>query len=568
MAAWLLVTALWAASPALAQDAGQGAARPGPPWCAGGLLSRIEVRNHSLFAPEDIRHHRFAWALGLANWAHVRTRADYLRNELLVDEGDCYDPARVGESVRLIRDLDFIARVEATPRRLADSTWALHVETWDEWTTQVGVDFDVESQLQFKGFYVTEKNLLGRGLRLSFRYRDFRERDDRSLQLSTTRFLGTRANASVGAGTTRTGGFFLQEVSYPFVSEAGRWSLDTRFHFEDREYSYLTGNHAAESHLLFPLQDLDGRVRVARRFGAPGALVVVGAEVNGLDRTVAGPALRVYRGAFDGAAPATDSLAARLAGQDEPLSFVEVGATVGLRRIRFGTGQGLDRVSGVQNVAMGSELLLTLGHSVATWGNPGAYSWGRVDGFAGWAGGPVVANASVQAEGRLRDGAAGSASRWRDLALRGRGVAYLQPGPGTSNTLLAGLRFDLRRNVDLPFQQALGGEEGVRSYREDEVPVGSSLVAYAEHRLNLDWFHPAVDAGFVLFGDLGRGWGSGVPFGIDTGWRAAVGGGLRLGFPAGTGSVTRLELAWPVGGPDAGRAPVFRTYWAPSLTSR
>ena len=83
---------------------------------------------------------------------------------------------------------------------------------------------------------------MGRGLRLSFRYRDFRERNDRFLTLTTGRFLGTRANAAISAGTTRTGNYLRQELSYPFVSEAGRFSLDTRLQVEDREYSYLTGD--------------------------------------------------------------------------------------------------------------------------------------------------------------------------------------------------------------------------------------------------------------------------------------------------------------------------------------
>lgn len=36
----------------------------------------------------------------------------------------------------------------------------------------------------------------------------------------------------------------------------------------------------------------------------------------------------------------------------------------------------------------------------------------------------------------------------------------------------------------------------------------------------------------------------------------------------GGGSVIHIELAWPVGGPDAGRSPVPRTYGSPALTSR
>lgn len=536
--------------------------------CQYGPVSRVDIRNNSLFAPKDIEGHRFDWALGLANWVHIRTRADFLRKEMLVKEAGCFDPQAVDESVRLIRDLDFIARVEVQRRLLPDSTWSLRVETWDEWTTQLGLDFDIENAFQFKGFFVTEKNLMGRGNRLSFRYRNFRERDDRSLTFSTGRFLGTRTNASVAAGTTRTGGFFRQDLSYPFVSESGRFSLLSHVQFEDREQSYLTGDHSGISHLLLPLADLEGYARLGRRYGVPGALTVVGGEVEWLHRTVSGPARQVVQGDFEGATTAPDSLAALLAPQDDPDSFLRVGATVGLRRLRFATARGLDRVSGTQNVAIGSELLFTAGRALETWGTSAGYTYGRVDGFVSGMGGPFLANTQFRAEGRVLDSATEGMSPWRDLSLRGRGLLYIQPGVTATNTFVAGLRFNLRGNVDQPYQTALGGEEGVRSYREDEVPTSTTLVAFAEHRINLPWLHPVVDIGLTFFGDIGRGWADDVPFGIDTGWRKAIGGGIRVGFPAGSGSVTRIEFAWPVGGPDQGRGPVFRTYWSPALTSR
>ena len=57
-------------------DGGTSAAASAAPEgaCGHGTVGRIRIRNHSLFAPEDIRDHRFQWALGFANWVHVRTR--------------------------------------------------------------------------------------------------------------------------------------------------------------------------------------------------------------------------------------------------------------------------------------------------------------------------------------------------------------------------------------------------------------------------------------------------------------------------------------------------------------
>jgi hypothetical protein len=225
-------------------------------------------------------------------------------------------------------------------------------------------------------------------------------------------------------------------------------------------------------------------------------------------------------------------------------------------------------VSGVQNVALGSELTLTAGRTLATWGSSSTDTYGTLDGFASAASGPLLANTSLRAEGRFLDFRKADASRWRDLRLSGRSLFYFQPRAATAQTFVVGARYNLRANTDQPYQFALGGEQGVRAYREDQVPTGSTLVTFAEERINLPWFHPAVDVGLTAFVDRGRGWANDIPFGQDTGWRTAVGGGIRLGFPAGSGSVTRLEVAWPVGNGAQGRGPVLRTYFSPVETSR
>ena len=556
------------AAVAVAATAGPAPAAAQTEVCQQGRLSQIEIQNNSLFAPEDIGARRFSWALSVANSVHLRTRVDYLRNQMLVDEGGCYDEEALAASVRNIRELSFIARVEAESRQSADSTWVVQLETWDEWSTGAGVYFDVESEFQFQGFYVTETNALGRGLRMSFRYRKFRERNDRSVTLASTRFLGSRARASVAAGATRTGSFFKQEYVYPFVSETGRLSVQSILQYEDREQSYFTGSDEGITNVLFPFTDRRVSFLARRRFGVPGALTLVGGEIEVLRRTVSGPAQQVRREDFEAPATASDSLTALLQPQASPDSYVRLGATLGLRRIRFTSAQGLDLLSGVQNVALGTELTLTVGRTLGTWGTSVADTYGWLDGFAGGRLGPVLANANLRAEGRYLDSSESGVSRWRDMRLSGRGLFYVRPPASTAQVFTTGVRFNVRGNIDQPYQVVLGGEEGVRGYRDDELPTGSTLVGFVEERVTLPWFRPAVDVGLTVFADYGRGWAHDIPFGQDTGWRAAVGGGIRLGFPAGTGSVTHIEVAWPIGGRGGGRGPVLRTYWSPIETNR
>jgi hypothetical protein len=548
--------------------------------CPDGRIAQVQILNNSLFSSQDLQAKKFSWALGLANSAHIRTRADYLRGQMLLAEGGCYDPEALAASERFLRELDFIARVQTEAVRSTDSTWVVRVETWDEWSTSASVYFDVESELQIQGFYVTEINALGRGLRLSFRHRDFRERNDNSLTLASTRFLGSPTQASIAAGATRTGHYFRQEFSHPFPSEASRLSFLTRLQYENRQNAYVTGEEEGITHVLLPLTDRTVNLAYKRRVGVPGHLGMYGLEVNALRREADDSIRQVADREFDRSTPASPVLVSQMAPQNDPDSYVRVGTIFGVRRIAFTRAKGLDLISGVQNVALGTDVTGTLGRTLKTWGTSRTDWYGALDGFVSGQAGPVLGNVLVHAEGRWLDDDSGSdaplaaaalrggiGSRWRDLHATGRVLLYVQPDERALHTFVTGARFSLARNVDQPFQNVLGGEQGVRGYRDDQLPTGSTLVTFAEERVNLPWFHPAVDVGLEAFGDYGRGWANGVPFGMDTGWRATVGGSLRLAFPAGSGSVTHIQVAWPVGPGSAGHGPVLRTYFSPVETN-
>ena len=84
---------------------------------------------------------------------------------------------------------------------------------------------------------MSEQNLLGRGLYAVVSWRRFQERRDLGARLGTTSFLGTRLDASVAGGSTRTGQFFNSVLAYPFVGEEGRVSVDVRALTRDHEQS-------------------------------------------------------------------------------------------------------------------------------------------------------------------------------------------------------------------------------------------------------------------------------------------------------------------------------------------
>jgi hemolysin activation/secretion protein len=108
-----------------------------------------------------------------------------------------------------------------------------------------------------------------------------------------------------------------------------------------------------------------------------------------------------------------------------------------------------------------------------------------------------------------------------------------------------------------PYQLTLGGRSSVRGFREEDFPGAQRMLLTLEDRILIRWPAPdLLDMGLTLFADAGRIWAGDVPYGMDSGWRGTVGFGLRIGFPAGSRRVTRMDLAFPVGG--GGGGPVFR----------
>ena len=531
--------------------------------CASGMIDRVEILSHSIYAPEAIERARFPWAYRLANTLHVSTRPDRIRAEIVVSEGDCLDREALEESERLVRELLFVARARVTTHTEASGARVVLVETWDEWSTRAGLNLSIENELRFEGAFASERNLLGRGLYAVVNWRRFQERRDLGARLGTTAFRGTRVDASLAGGTTRTGRFFNSVFSYPFVGEEGRVSVDVRAISRDHEQAYLTDQSSAYSHVMLPFEDRRLEATLLRRWGEPGSLLLLGGEFRLLRRRASGTPTVAFANDFNDLLPAPDSLAIQLASQASLPSYARVGVRLGVRNLVFHPHAGIDLVSGVQDIATGTEVTLTLGRAFATWDGAALDTYGGAEAFAGLTRGSFTVQTTISAEGRRLDHVAEGSDRLRDLSAAADVRLYLA---AAQHTLAATLRYEGGWRADEVFQLGLGGIDGVRAFVDYEKPVSRLLVLRFEERWNPRPLGPAADVGFTLFGDIGRGWAGTAPFSVDTDWESAVGVGLRLGLPAGTGSNLRVEIARPVG--SVAQGSVFRAYWVSGSTSR
>jgi hypothetical protein len=534
-----------------------------PETCELGRVSRVFVDNRDIFDLDEVRGAPFQWAFSLANRLHVRTRASFLRRELLFSVNDCYDPFLVADSERLLRRHPFIAEVEVYGIQQPDRTWHVIVDTRDDWTTVF------EATPEFRdGFRITraearEDNFLGRGMVLGA---FFRERDAQralGVQFRTPRLFNTRTDAQVRYGETRVGTLLEAELFHPFVGEIGNTAWRQFFLRETDVFSYSTGAPGDGGFVLLPVQDRRVEFTFARRMGKPGNLTMLGLGVSRTElRFDVGPdgIQQVARRAFGDPQPATPEQIEALQPQTLFFEGTRLNLLLGQRNIDFAQRRGLDALRGLHDLEVGSELALTLGRTV---GNVGGdipddiYTRFRL--YAAGTPGEFVVVSSTAFEGRQIFASERYPGGWRDVMAEGDLLVYWQPGAAPRHTFFGRATGAGGWSLLQPFQLTLGGPQGVRGHRDHEFPGAQRLVFSAEDRVYLGWPFPDLfDLGATIFADIGRIWAGDVPFGADSGWRGTIGAGLRFGFPEGSRGVIRVDAAWPVTAGFGPRDVVFR----------
>ena len=211
---------------ASAQEFGDPA---GDTVCDGPVIREIFVDNHAIYPPLPDSGQSANWARRLASWVanrvHRRTRPSLIRDELLFAEDDCFDPFLIEESGRILRALPFIADADVYPVTVSETEVHVVVDTRDKWTLKLDIRPEFDERVRITHASVTEENLLGTGTLFGFYLIELDERRDLGLELRTPRLGGTRADGRIGAGRTRTGRFFHESLTYPFVGEVGHWAF-------------------------------------------------------------------------------------------------------------------------------------------------------------------------------------------------------------------------------------------------------------------------------------------------------------------------------------------------------
>ncbi|MBD0319439.1 MAG: BamA/TamA family outer membrane protein [Gemmatimonadetes bacterium] len=514
------------------------------PECPDGRISQVFVDNRSVFDSEaGKRDSRFAWAFRLANRAHIRTREEVIRRELLFEEGSCYDPALLLDSERILRSTSFIADADVFAVRQPDGTTHVVVETRDEWSTRL--EPQVESgEVGLRGLELLEDNLLGRGQRVSAFIKERQGERVFGASFATRQLFGTHADADLSLSRTPVGFAVQQRLAWPFRGEAGRFAFRQQVEHEENNFEFWVPDaDGRPRRFLFPEERRTFDVGTVFRLGQRGNLTLFGVALAGDWTVYPRDSLTSSQGN-----PITIPLpgGGQVFGLDS-VSSMRLVFLAGQRNVWFERRRSLDAVRGAEDVRLGVEAEVGIGRSLSALSSDDDLA---VDvGFfaAGELPGGVLAGVRLVGEGRRDYAAPVGSFEWRNLFAQADGWAYWRPGPDSRYTWVASALMDGGWRTTVPFQLTLGSRAGLRGYRPHAFMGERRAVATLEHRAYLGWPYPHLfDLGSAAFVDVGKIWQGGDLYGRESPVQASAGVGLRVAFPPGSRRTYRLDIAAPV----------------------
>ncbi len=521
--------------------------------CPNGVVGHVEIENHNVFPRSGHNPFFLRWAFAAADFVHVTTTRSFIRRELLIHKGDCFNPFLVAESQRILNRYNFIDQVRIDTFETAPGVKTIRVQTRDSWSTVVDVNATYDAgHVNLEHVQLLEGNFLGNGITAQVDHHAWRERQDNGFRIFTPRFFGT-TDAELRAGKAKAGSYFFQQFNHGFVGDVSRFAASELVDRGAGFYSYGTGGNGSLTQVLMPMFHDREELAAAIRLGEPTRSWILGMS---LERNIVQPhgsPELVQNNDFGGAQPGQAALPPSFAAQTGARGATRLALHVGARRIRYRDYTGIDALKERDIVKLGFFGGVSIGRSLGI-GVPSDVpdvhdTYGRLYTTLLAPVGRSLAGLMLSAEGGRANGG------WHDLlaqtALYGWGRGWL-PWQTFFFSATAGGGW----KTNIPFQLTLGGRDGVRSLPDDAVPGGQRLLLIAEDRFVFPWPDwSGLGLGATVFIDAGRTWAGDVPFGVNSGWLGSAGFGLRIAEPANSRNVWIPEISFPLG---RGGRPIFR----------
>jgi hypothetical protein len=508
-------------APLLLAAAAAGAPTLGVP--AGTKIVAIKIVRHDVFDLDNPE--TSSWPYRAANALHIISRESFIRSLLLFNVGDPVEPSVLAESARLLRATGFLNPVTISAHKVQGGAEVV-VETRDEWTLEVDLNFGVMGSRTKTGLAVTDKNFLGWGKGVVVDWRNDQERTSVTLGYKDPLFLGSRWRLNADHVEASDGNADDLTLQYPFFAYSTPFAGGIEWKRDNlTEWLYNRGKKTVSgdsSHTYF---------RLWGGYRLPGQGPAVNRLLAGFFIERASYANWGYRGDGPYPEPRSRDLTGPQIGWDHQVDRWEVirGFRSWRRQEDVPLGPNWTILAGISLPSFGGDrerLQLDADYTVGTLTGD-QYSWLNAN-FSGRVDKAAVQNGVTHLElGTVRFG---------DRGWRARVVT------------------DVGTNLDRDQQLTLGADVGLRGWDPDYFDGTSRAVANLEWRQRLtgEVLHLAILGGEV-FADAGQTWGARIGEGTR-GVRADAGLGMVMEITrAATLHVVRFEVAWP----DTGGGPLF-----------
>jgi hypothetical protein len=527
----LIAFASLAATTTFAEDIRKVDARPAWPAgmptgaeleAAGAVIGKVHVDAGDVF--DTSVPGESGWLYRTANKLHINTRRQRIRDQLLFVPGQPYVHRVVQETERILRANDYLYDAMIRPVAWDGHTVDLEVRTRDTWTLNPGINFSRQGGENSGSIELEEKNLLGNGQELSFRWANDVDRESLTFNFNDPHFHSTWTRLGITYSDADDGDTKAFRLERPF------YALDTR--------------HAAGTFLFDSIRN-EPRYAEGERVGEfehdeQYYELYSGWSEGWIDgwvtRWTAGASYERSRFATIPGEPLAGPL-------PEARTFAYPWIGVDLVEDRFEERINQDQIQRTEDVLLGFRAGARLGFAADALGSDrdalifSAYAQDGSDL------GPgrslfLVANASGRVE----------SAGLRNAVLSAEARYYRRTSEKTK--FFATVNGAISEELDLDRQLLLGGDTGLRGYPL-RYQAGTSLALLTlEERYYTDWypwrlFHVAG----AVFYDMGRTWGTDVTGATSAGLLTDVGLGLRLGSSRSAfGNVVHIDLAFPLDG--------------------
>jgi len=495
-------------------------------------IRSVSIVTGNIFDPVPHGHlHAF---YQLSNQLHVRTRESTVRALLLIQPGDRWSRERAAETMRRLRELDFLVPDWIEPHSAGDSVDVV-VHTTDAWTTSPEFDYQSTDAAHYLTVAFAEGNLLGLGKGVGFSYHEEPNGVTRAFDWSDPTWFGTRARLDVALSRGALGNTNHIDGGIPFYAPSTPTAV-----FTDWKNTTAIGrlySHGFES-TNFDEQRKDSDILAGRGHERNGTVTRWIASFHSMDRHL-GPSYPV------GTAPVPPAFD----GASEDLVLRRIAIEGQWWRPRFIERIGVNRMTRIEDFDIGTRFALKVGLAPRAFGSTATEGYVRTVADAGLPAGNAFGLVHAAFETRYR-----RTVRDEVASVSGRVVA---PITSHQTVVLAGFGAT-GYQVARDFQLIAGGLSGLRGYPVYELAGRRLLRLNAEHRMSGPELWELMSLGTAVFFDAAHMSGAGAE---GTQWRSDAGFGLRIGLPrSALNQVVRFDLAFPISPARDGRHHVVFSF--------